>query len=309
MMTKPFDWNHLQTLVAVADHGSLSAAARALGGSQPTMGRHIGALETELGVRVFDRTGNGLELTPTGTALLEHARHMNAAANRLSLVAEGRSESVAGTIRITASDIVATYILPDILTALHRAEPDIEVELVASDRTENLLQREADIAVRMYRPTQTDVFARKIGDLKIGMYGAPSYIARRGAPRTLEDMADHDVVGYDRSDLIIRGFRAAGLDVDRKFFSFRCDNQVVVWRMVVAGYGIGFTQLGIGETEPGVTRLLEDATLPSMPMWLTAHSDLKTSRRVRRVFDFLAESLRRRQVVSRPPNASDVPPP
>ncbi len=292
-MTKMFDWNHLQSLVAVAEHGSLSAAARALGGSQPTMGRHIAVLETELGVRLFERTAGGLELTSTGIELLEHARHMADAANRLSLVAEGRSEEIAGTVRLTASSIVATYILPDILTALHLAEPDIEIELVATDRTENLLQREADIAVRMYRPTQTDIFTRKVGDLKIGMFAAPSYIERRGTPASMEEFLDHDVVGYDRSDLIIQGFRSAGMDVDRRFFSFRCDDQVVAWRMVVAGFGIGFNQLQIGEAEPGVVRLLADLALPEMPVWLTAHSELKTSRRVRRVYDFLAEGLAR----------------
>lgn len=294
-MTKSFDWTHLQSFVAVAQHGSLSGAARALGGSQPTMGRHVSALETELGVRLFERTAGGLELTPTGVELLEYARRMAEAANRLSLVAEGRSEAIAGTIRITASEIVATYILPDILTDLHQAEPEIEIELVASDRAENLLQREADIAVRMYRPTQTDVFTRKVGDLRIGMFAAHSYVERRGVPQSLEDFRSHDVVGYDRSDQTIQGFRAAGLEVDRRFFSFRCDNQVVCWRMVVAGYGIGFNQIQIGEAEPRVTRLHMDAVLPSLPIWLTAHSELKTSLRVRRVFDFLAEHLRRVQ--------------
>ena len=294
-MTKPFAWNHLQTLVAVAEHGSLSGAARALGGSQPTMGRHVSALETELGVRLFERTAGGLELTPTGVELLEYARHMAEAANRLSLVAQGRSEAIAGTIRITASDIVATYILPDILTALHKAEPEIDLELVASDRTENLLQREADIAVRMYRPTQSDVFMRKVGELAIAMFAALSYVERRGFPQSLEDLSGHDVVGYDRNELIIQGFRAAGLEVERRFFSFRCDNQVVAWRMVVAGYGIGFNQIQIGEAEPLVTRLHMDTGLPTLPIWLTAHSELKTSLRVRRVFDFLAEHLRRVQ--------------
>ena len=176
------DWSLLQSFIAVAGKGSLSAAARALGGSQPTMGRHIGALESELGVRLFERTACGLELTPTGLELLDHARRMDAAANHLSLAAEGRAEAVAGTIRITASEIVATYILPEILTALRRAEPEIEIELVASDRSENLLQREADIAVRMYRPPQADVFTRKVGDLKLGIFAAESYVARRGAP-------------------------------------------------------------------------------------------------------------------------------
>jgi DNA-binding transcriptional LysR family regulator len=216
-MPKSFDWSHLQTLVAVAEHGSLSGAARALGGSQPTMGRHVSALESALGVGLFERTGGGLELTPTGAALLEHARHMAEAANRLSLLAEGRSETIAGTIRVTASDIVATYILPEILTALHRAEPDIDIELVASDRAENLLQREADIAIRMFRPTQADVFTRKVGALETGMFAAHSYLERRRAPGSIQDIMDHDVIGYDRSDLIIQGFRASGLDVDRHF--------------------------------------------------------------------------------------------
>ena len=286
-----FDWSLLQSFIAVAGEGSLSGAARALGGSQPTMGRHVGALEAALGVRLFERTAGGLELTPTGVELLDHARRMAEAAGRLSLAAEGRAEAIAGTIRLTASEIVATYILPEILTALRRAEPEIEIELVASDRTENLLQREADIAVRMYRPTQADVFTRKVGDLRLGMFAAESYVARRGAPQSFEEFRDHDIIGYDRGDQIIRGFRAAGLDVGRRFFSFRCDNQVVCWRMVVAGYGIGFNQISIGEAEPRVTRLAVDARLPSLPVWLTAHSELKTSHRVRRVFDFLADAL------------------
>ena len=285
------DWSLLQSFIAVAGEGSLSGAARALGGSQPTMGRHIGALEAALAVRLFERTAGGLELTPTGIELLDHARRMAEAANRLSLAAEGRAEAIAGTIRLTASEIVATYILPGILTALRRAEPEIEIELVASDRTENLLQREADIAVRMYRPTQADVFTRKVGDLRVGMFAAEAYVARRGAAQSMEDFHGHDIIGYDRGDENIRGFRAAGLDVGRRFFSFRCDNQVVCWRMVVAGYGIGFNQIAIGEAEPGVKRISIDAELPSLPAWLTAHSELKTSHRVRRVFDFLAEAL------------------
>lgn len=292
-MSKSFDWTHLQSFIAIAEHGSLSGAARALGGSQPTMGRHVSALESELGVRLFERTVGGLTLTSTGADLLEHANNMDAAANRLALAAEGRSEAIAGTIRITASEIAATYILPDILTALRWAEPEIDVELVASDRTENLLEREADIAVRMYRPTQADVFARKVGEAHIGMFAAHTYLARRGTPEKIEDFRSHDVIGYDRSDQHIQGFRANGLEVDRLFFPFRCDNQVVCWHMVVAGYGIGFNQAQVGDAEPRVKRLDVGAVIPPLPIWLVAHSELKTSRRVRRVFDFFAEHLPR----------------
>ncbi len=285
------DWSHLQTFAAVADHGSLSAAARANGISQPTAGRHVAHLESALGVSLFARTATGLELTAAGTDLLEHAHAMAAAANRLSLAAEGRSTALAGTVRITASEIVATYTLPAILTAFHVEEPGIEIEVVASNTTENLLQREADIAIRMYRPTQSDVVARKVGEIPVGIFAAAAYVERRGAPRDLADFRDHDIVGYDRDHQIIDGFRRVGLEVDRHFFAFRCDNQVVAWHMVVAGFGLGFNQIQIGEAEPGVVRLLPEADLPSLPVWLAAHEELRSSARVRRVFDFLADAF------------------
>lgn len=288
-----FDWTHLQSFLAVAEHGSLSAAARHLGGSQPTMGRHIGALEAALGARLFERTAGGLALTSTGAELVPHARAMADAAGRLSLVAAGRAGAIAGTIRITASEVMAVYVLPDILAALRRAEPEIDIELVASDRTENLLQREADIAVRMYRPTQADVVTRQVAELEVAMFAAHDYIARRGAPLAPDAFAGHDFVGYDRNDLVIRGFRAAGLEVGREFFAFRSDNQVAAWQMVVAGFGIGFNQRHIGEAEPRVARLMLDTVLPTLPVWLTAHQELKTSARVRRVYNFLAEALGR----------------
>ena len=292
-MDKALDWTHLQSFVAIAEHRSLSGGARALGGSQPTMGRHLAALEKSLNVRLFDRTADGLDLTPTGLDLLEHARQMADAAGRFSLVAEGRSQAVAGTIRITASEIVATYILPDILTRLRQQEPEIAIELVASDRAENLLQREADIAVRMYRPTQADVYTRKIGELELGMYAAPSYLENHGPTETQDDITGHDFIGYDRNDLIIKGFKAMGMAVDRDFFPFRSDNQVVCWRMAVAGFGIGFNQRCTGDNDARVRRVFSAISLPSLPVWLTAHAELKTSRRVRLVFDFLAHEMSR----------------
>ncbi len=290
-MSIELSWDRLRVFVAAASEGSISGAARALGMSQPTAGRQVQALESELGVQLFSRTARGLALTETGMELLEHAQAMAGAANRLALAAEGRSESVAGVVRITASEVVATYTLPPILTRLHDAEPEIEIELVASNATENLLQREADIAVRMYRPTQADVIARSMGEIEAATFASEEYLARRGCPSKVEELLGHDVVGYDRADIIIRGFRAVGVDVDRRFFAFRSDDQVVAWRMVVEGFGIGFMQGWIGDAEPRVRRILPELDLAPMPMWLTAHSELKTNRRIRRVYDFLAEEL------------------
>jgi len=286
-----FNWNHLQAFISVARCGSLSAAARDLAISQPTIGRTIAMLEEDLGVLLFVRTRGGMQITPTGLDLLDYAKGIAGKAEGLSLAAVGRAEAIKGTVRITASQIVAVYLLPDILTALRRAEPEIEIELVASDRTENLLAREADIAVRMYRPLQLDLISRKVAELPLGMFAAKTYLATYGSPARLQDFKSHQFVGYDQNEVIIRGLRTAGLEVDRSFFAFRSDDQVVCWKMVVAGVGIGFTQLQIGNAVPQVEQILPEFDLPSLPVWLTAHAELRSGRRVRRVYDFLASHL------------------
>jgi molybdate transport repressor ModE-like protein len=281
------DWSLLQSFAAVAEHGSLSAAARALGGSQPTMSRHISSLEDMLGVRLFDRTGGGLVLTPTGTALFEEARSMSQAAGRLTLAATGRSEAIAGTIRISAS----TNVVPPILGRLREEEPEIAIEIVSSDAVNNLLEREADIAIRMFQPTQAELITRKVGEMPLGMYAARSYIAKRGEPRSPNDLFQHIVIGYDVSTRTIEGFRRAGLDIDRNFFAVRCEDPMVQWELVRAGVGVGFNQADVGDRDPLVQRLLGGQVIHSLPIWLTAHAELRTSRRVRRVYDFLAEEL------------------
>ncbi|WP_299373362.1 LysR family transcriptional regulator [uncultured Tateyamaria sp.] len=287
-MTIP-DWSQIQSFVAVAENGSLSAAARARQSSQPTLSRHIAQLETTLGARLFDRSRGGMALTRAGTELLEHAGQMADAAARMSML--GTATNLGGTVRVTASQVVATFTLPPILAALRQAHPDISVELVASDSTENLLRREADIAVRMYRPTQNDVIARHVGDLPIGAYASHAYIARRGIPDTVEAFRSHDIIGYDCSTLIIEGMAKVGVHVTPDFFAFRCDDQVVSWQMVRAGCGIGFGQVPVGDNDPDVARILRDTPIASLPIWLTAHPELRSTPRIRRVYDWLADAL------------------
>ncbi len=285
------DWAKVQSFASVAAHGSLSAAARATGGSQPTLSRHISSLEEDLGVRLFDRTSEGLVLTAAGREIHEEAMAMSEAANQLALIASGRSSDVKGTVRLTASESFAAYILPELLVELRQQEPQIAIELVASNHTENLLKREADIAIRMYRPTQNDVFTRKVGELPLGIFGSKDYLARRGEPREVEDILKHDFVGYDRDEDIITGFRARGIAIDREFFALRTDAQYVHLEMVLAGYGLGILQVANALRHPSLQRVFEDQVALSLPIWLTAHAELKTSVRVRRVFDFLAEKL------------------
>jgi molybdate transport repressor ModE-like protein len=295
---RTLDWTLLQSFAAVAEHGSLSAAAKTLGGSQPTMSRHIQSLEDLLGVRLFDRGSGGLVLTPTGAALLEEARAMSDAAGRLQLVATGRSQAIAGTIRISASANVAVYVLPPMLARLRESEPDIAIEIVASDAVNNLLGREADIAIRMFQPTQADLITRKVGELEIGMYTALSYLDRRGEPQTTDDLLTHTFIGYDQSTRAIDGFRRAGLEVDRTFFAVRCEDPIVQWELVRAGVGVGFNQTDVGDNDPLVRRLLAGKLIHTLPIWLTAHAELKTSRRVRHVYDLLARMLSERYIRS-----------
>ena len=285
------DWSQIQSFAAVAEHGSLSAAARAQNNSQPTLSRHIAQLEATLGVRLFDRKSGGMVLTDDGADLLAHATVMADAAARFAMDRDGTSDDVTGTVRLTASHVVANFVLPPILTALHHAHPDLQIEVIASDTTENLLRREADIALRMYRPTQPDVIAKHVTDLPLGAYATPGYIAQHGRPETLQDFMDHSIIGYDRSMLIIDGFAERGFDVGRDFFAFRSDDQVLCWHMVLAGYGIGFAQRRVGDADRRVERISGDQDVGSMPLWLTAHPDLRRIPRVRRVYDWLARAL------------------
>lgn len=287
------DWSKLQSFAAVAHHGSLSAAARATGASQPTLSRHIAALEDEVGARLFDRTSEGLALTATGSAICASVADMDSAAKRIDLIASGRSQEIAGSVRITASETFAAYTLPPILTRLRREEPRIAIELIASNESHNLLRREADIAVRMYRPTQTDVITRYLGEVGLGLFASTAYLDERGRPSELLDLLDLDVLGYDRSDDMVQGFRehAPGVDIDRNFFPFRCDALYVHSQMVRAGYGVGLLECTYARNLPGVEQLFDEQVFVTLPVWLTAHAELKTSARVRRVYDFLADNI------------------
>lgn len=285
------DWSLLQTFAAVAKHGSLSAASRAEGITQPTASRHIAQLEEQLGYRLLQRSKAGISLTPRGGELLKSAAKMSEAAAFFLEDKNTEASNLSGAVRITASQIVATFILPSIIAELHKQEPALEIEIVASDEARNLLHREADIAIRMFRPEQLDVVTKKVVEMPVGIYAAHDYIERRGEPAGFEDLSAHDFIGYDRSTLILDGFRDNGVNVDREFFSFRCDDQVVCWAMVVAGFGIGFNQRIIGDHDTRLKRILRDVAIPPMPIWLTAHSALKTTPRIRKVYDFLSKEF------------------
>ena len=287
------DRNLIRSFVVVAEEGSLSGAARRLSASQPTLGRHVAELEAALGITLFRRGRRGYALTAAGGALYDRARAIEDEVAASRRVAAGSTERIAGTVRITASAIVSAYVLPPILARFAEIEPEIEVEIVASDAVQNLLRRDADIAIRMVEPTQLDLVARRIADLPLTACAATAYLARRGVPHRPEDLRDHDLIGYDRETHLIEGFRRLGIEVGRERFRLRSDSQIVLWQAVRAGNGIGFAQKSLVERDPLVEAVLPDLPLPSLPMWLAMHRDLRTSPRIRRVAEMLHAELGR----------------
>ena len=290
-MDQSFDWNHARAFLATAETGSLSAAARRLNLTQPTIGRQITALETELGVTLFERIGRRLQITDAGRDLLTHVRHMQVGADRMALTAVGQSQSVEGTIRITASDIFSAQLLPDILFELRQIAPRLKIDLLATNSIADLMRREADIALRHVRPTEPDLFARLVMDTPVSFYASQSYLDARGAPQTLEDMSDHDFIGYGNDPLMIERLAEYGINLTTDNFKVGSENGLVAWELLRRGLGIAPITDMIGQTTPGVERLLPKVKPFTIPIWLVTHRELHTSRRIRLAFDLIAEHL------------------
>ena len=286
------DWSQVQIFLALAEAGSLNRAAPQLGLSQPTLGRQLLALEESLGQLLFERHSRGLSLTEAGHALLPAARRMREGAQELALALAARDQSLAGTVRLTASDIVSTYFLPPVLHALRQRYPEVQIELVVSNEQEDLQQRSADIALRMVRPEQEMLVARKLSEWRVGVFAHRDYIARRGLPQ-MSTILEHDWLGYDRSDRMLRGFAAAGTPVPVSFFGLRCDNQVVIWEAMRAGMGLAVSAVALGERDSEVQQVLHELPIEPLHLWLTAHRELRDTPRLRVIYDALAQAFAR----------------
>lgn len=291
-----FDWNRARAFLVTAEEGSLSAAARALGMSQPTLGRQVSALEEELGVLLFDRVGRRLELTPNGLELVEHVRGMGEAAARVSLAASGKSQTVEGVICITASEAYSAFILPPIVERLRSAYPGIVVEILASNSVRDLRRREADIAIRNGAPTDPELFARRLRDQTAALYATPQYLVALGDISGPEEVRGAAFIGFEEMEPFLAGLRTRGLDVTAQDFPIRTASHLVHWQLVKQGLGIGVMPTTIGDADPDVCRALPWIEPFTFPVWLVAHRELRTSRRVRVVFDFLAEEFARAEI-------------
>lgn len=299
---RDLDWNLLNSFLAVATMGSLSKAAANLGSTQPTVGRHIEQLEANLNVRLFDRTQKGYKITELGMQLAEQTKSMKQLADNIGLIAAGKSQQVAGTVRITSSEMIAINHLPQAISKIRHHHPEISFEIVANNRSDNLLEREADIAIRMYQPQQDDLIARRVNELEMGIFISKKYPRYEDAmqlePSNLEAFATHDFIGYDRDTMILDGFKQLGIKfngklVTKDFFCIRSDSQEVGWNSLKAGLGISFQVVSACQNHDDLVRILPEFELGTMPIWVTAHREVKTSRRIRLVYDQLCDYFSR----------------
>lgn len=286
-----FDWTLVRSFLAALDQGSLLGAARVLHSSQPTVGRHIAELESQLGVALFERTGRGLKPLAMALKLSETARAMESNAHHLQRCVSSLDDAVSGTVRITASQTVACVLLPPLLGRLKQQLPGIQIELVSSNQVSNLLRREADIAIRMVQPDQTSLVAKRIGKVTLGTFAHRSYLQRAGTPRQPLELLAHALIGGDKNEDIIRGFAAMGYSVTKEQFSFRSDDLMAQWHAVRNGVGIGFVSDFLARTDADVIALLPMLKIPPLPVWLAVHREIRTSKRIRAVYDFLADAI------------------
>lgn len=290
-----FDWNQVRAFLATVEEGSLSGAARALGLTQPTLGRQVSALEARLGVTLFERVGRTLILTPTGRELADHVRAMGDAASRLSLAASGQSTSVEGQVKVSASEMFSAFVLPDLIAPLRRMHPGIVIEIVSTNSLSDLHRREADIAVRNTEPTGPDLIACRMPDECGGFFGAPDLITEYGPFETTSDMARAPLIGLGADNEYLEILQSRGVPVTDANIVARSESHLVHWELARKGLGFGINSTNVGRSDLRMRPVLHDVLSFEFPVWLVAPRELKTSRRVRIVFDALVEMLGQRQ--------------
>ena len=284
------DWDLLQSLHAVLEAGSFSAAARLRRLTQPTLGRHIDQLERQLGAPLFLRSPRGLQPTDLALAFRPHLADMSAAAEAAARDASGVASGEGGVVRVAASDVIGIEVLPAMLTSFRNANPGVDVELVLSNKNEDLTRRDADVAVRMSRPTQNSLVAKKVGELTIGFYATAEYIARKGLPKNFDELDGHTLIGFDRDFPAMVNDLAVGRPITRDLFALRTDNDVAQLAALKAGFGIGACHKQIGKRF-GLTPVMPDLFSFNLDIWICMHETLRGSPRMRLMFDHLATEL------------------
>jgi DNA-binding transcriptional LysR family regulator len=284
-------WELYRSFLAVMREGSLSGAARALGMTQPSLGRHMRELESALGAALFARSPQGLLPTELARELVPHAQAMASASAALQRTASAGRGEVSGTVRLTASDVIATEVLPSMLADFRERHPGIVIELAPSNQAADLLRRDADIAIRMLQPTQDALIARHVGRVELGMFAHRRYLESHGHPQTLAELSGHALIGFDTETPYIRRLRPQGLPYAREHFALRTDSDLAALAAIRAGFGIGIMQVNLARRDAALIRLFPAEVSLALETWVVMHENLRPSLRVRRLFDHLASAL------------------
>ncbi|NRB41223.1 MAG: LysR family transcriptional regulator [Pseudomonadales bacterium] len=287
-----FDWNHTRAFLVTAEEGTLSAAAKALGLTQPTLSRQVAALEAEMGITLFERVGQRLVLTESGVELLEHARLMGNAAMHFSLAASGQSQKIEGSVTLSVGELDAIFRLPKIIAKLRQEEPGIDIEVIVTNEPSDLKRREADIAIRSFRPTQNDLIAKKLGEETIWLYGTEDYLSRLPPISKASDLTQLQIIGFDRSNNVSDILNQQGWNLSKQNFRLITSFQMLQLQLCKEGLGVIFFPEDMGDKDPSLVRAFEHlGPAMQLPIWLVCHQELRTNLRVRRVFDFIADEL------------------
>ena len=285
-------WEWLQSFVTVAKVGSLSKAAVELGSSQPTLSRHMAALEKQLDITLFDRSTQGLKLTTVGSMLVESSESMNSAAQQFNRIASGTLKSLEGSIRISANEIVGLYYLPEIISEFSQIYPKVQVEIDISNKETSLNKRDADIALRMFRPTQVDLIAKRLPDIEFGFVASKNYLQNHPEPQSLQDISDHKLIGFDRDLTFKKAIKQMGWPITDKNIVGRTDFLPLHIELSRQGMGITITHKYLLKRFNDLKTILKDTPLPALEFWLVCHADVQHNRKIRLMMDFLSDSLK-----------------
>lgn len=286
-----FDWNQVRAFLAAADQGSFSAASKALRTTQPTISRQVSGLEESLGVNLFDRGTRGLALTQVGQELVAHVRSMGEIASLISMIADGKSDEVTGEVVVSATDLMTTEVLPELLAGLRSSAPGLSLRLACSNDVHNLLQREADIAVRHVRPKQSDLVAQHIGNFGANLYASTEYLDRVGRPHSFGEVGNLTFIGSPDPERLLMPLRELGVAIREESFMLHTDSGMVSWALTNSNFGVSMLPDFLAMRHRGIEQVFVELPSPQYPIWLVTHRELRTSRKIRLVFDTLASGL------------------
>jgi DNA-binding transcriptional LysR family regulator len=288
------DWNLLRSFIAVYETGTLTEAARRLSTTQPSIGRHVRELEGCLGEALFVRLPGKLKPTQRAHALHEAVAPMKLATLQAARLFADARQTLVGTVRIAVSEVYATHVVAPWVAQWLAEQPELEIELSVSNRSDNLLRRDADIAVRFFRPEQDDVIAVQVGRTELGLYAHESYIARHGEPQGFELPEAAFVAGFDRESVPLTPmFRGAPPQRPVRF-RLRTDAVLARQAAVETGLGVGVYLTDVAAERPGLRRVLADRFGLEQEVWLCAHPELRRSASMRFVWSRLEQALRAR---------------